>query len=97
MAAGDEAVFGRIGSEVFDEAVRPELIAAYLRAPGHRLVLALEDGVVVGQCAAVVHFHPDKPDELYVDEVGTARAHRRQGIARGMMEEMFAWGREVGC
>ena len=97
MAPGDEEVFGRIAPDVFDKAVRPELLAAYLRAPGHRMVLALENGVVVGQCAAVVHFHPDKPDELYVDEVGTASTHRRQGIARAMMAEIFAWGRELGC
>jgi aminoglycoside 6'-N-acetyltransferase I len=95
--AGDEARFGRIAPEVFDEPVDPGRLAACLRTPGHLMVLALKDGVVVGQCAAVVHRHPDKPNELYVDEVGTASTHRRQGIARAMLDEMFAWGRELGC
>ena len=45
----------------------------------------------------VIHRHPDKATELYVDEVGTASTHLRQGIARAMMDEMFAWGRELGC
>jgi len=94
---GDEPLFDRIAPEVFDEPIRPERLAAYLRTPGHLIVLALEGGLVVGQCTAVVHRHPDKVDELYVDEVGTASTHRRQGIARAMMEEMFAWGRELGC
>lgn len=97
LQAGDEAIFDRIAPDVFDEPIDPERMRAYLRALGHLMLLALEDGLVVGQCAAVVHHHPDKPDELYIDEVGTASTHLRQGIARAMMEEMLAWGRELGC
>ena len=97
MAPGDEAVFDRIAPDVFDEPIDPVRMHTYLRTPGHVMVLAIEDGVVVGQCAAVVHKHPDKPDELYIDEVGTASTHLRRGIASAMMEEMFAWGRELGC
>jgi aminoglycoside 6'-N-acetyltransferase I len=97
MGPGDEAVFDAIAPDVFDEPIHPERMHAYLRTPGHLLVLALEEGIVVGQCAAVVHKHPDKPDELYIDEVGTASTHLRRGVATAMMEEMFAWGRELGC
>ncbi len=94
---GDEAVFERIAPDVFDEAVDAQLLHDYLRAPGHLMVLALDGDLVVGQCAAVVHRHPDKATELYVDEVGTASTHRRMGIARAMLETMFQWGRELGC
>ena len=97
LAAGDEAVLANVAPEVFDEPVDAARLHAYLRTPGHMMVVALEGGSVVGQCAAVIHRHPDKPAELYIDEVGTASTHRRQGIARAMMEEMFAWGRETGC
>lgn len=97
MQPGDEAVFDNVAPDVFDEPIRAEWLRGYLRAPGHMMVLALEEGLVVGQCAAVLHFHPDKAVELYIDEVGTASTHRRQGIARAMMAEMFAWGRELGC
>ena len=48
--------------------------AAYLAAPGHIMVLAFDGDLVVGQCAGVIHHHPDKVTELYVDEVGTATA-----------------------
>jgi aminoglycoside 6'-N-acetyltransferase I len=61
------------------------------------MVAALDGDTIVGQCAGVIHRHPDKPTELYVDEVGTASTHRRQGIARAMLDELFAWGRELGC
>jgi ribosomal protein S18 acetylase RimI-like enzyme len=97
LAAGDEAVFDSIAVDVFDEPIHPERMRAYLREPGHFMLLALEGDLVVGQCAAVLHKHPDKPTELYIDEVGTATSHLRQGIATAMMEEMFAWGRELGC
>jgi aminoglycoside 6'-N-acetyltransferase I len=94
---GDEGVFTAIAADVFDEPIHPERLQIYLQTTGHLMVLAIDDRVVVGQCAAVVHRHPDKPDELYIDEVGTASTHLRRGIATAMMEEMFAWGRELGC
>ncbi|HWA17649.1 MAG TPA: GNAT family N-acetyltransferase [Devosia sp.] len=97
ILAGDEATFQSIAPDVFDEPVDRLRLHEYLRQPGHLMVLAFEGDVVVGQCAAVIHRHPDKPTELYVDEVGTASTHRRQGVARAMMDEMFRWGRELGC
>jgi ribosomal protein S18 acetylase RimI-like enzyme len=97
LSSSDAALFDYIAPDVFDEPVAPERLRAYLAEPGHLMVLAFEGDVVVGQCAAVIHRHPDKPTELYIDEVGTASTHRRQGIARAMMAEMFRWGRELGC
>jgi ribosomal protein S18 acetylase RimI-like enzyme len=52
---------------------------------------------VVAQCAAVVHRHPDKVTELYIDEVGVSPAFHRRGIARRMLDAMFALGRDLGC
>ena len=97
LTGGDEPVLAAIAPEVFDEPVDASRLHAYLRTEGHLMVVAIDDRTVVGQCAAVLHRHPDKPTELYVDEVGTASTHRRQGIARAMLAEMFAWGRELGC
>jgi aminoglycoside 6'-N-acetyltransferase I len=97
MQPGDETAFQSIAPDVFDEAIDTERLKAYLREPGHLMVLAFEGDLVVGQCAGVLHRHPDKPTELYVDEVGTASTHLRRGIARMMMDELFAWGRELGC
>lgn len=97
IAAGDEKSFEQIAPDVFDEPIDPQRLHDYLATPGHLMLLAFEGTVVVGQCAAVIHRHPDKPTELYVDEVGTASTHRRQGIARAMVNELLAWGRELGC
>jgi ribosomal protein S18 acetylase RimI-like enzyme len=95
--AGDEALFAHVAADVFDEPVDAARLAAYLAAPGHLMLVALHDGQIVAQVAAVVHRHPDKKTELYIDEVGVTPALRRRGIARRMLDAMFAWGRELGC
>ncbi len=49
------------------------------------------------KCAAVIHRHPDKPTELYIDEVGVAPSFQRRGIARRLLSEMLALGKALGC
>lgn len=97
LDAAGAGMLARVAPDVFDLPVDPGRLAAYLAAPGHLMLVALEGDVVVGQCAAVVHRHPDKPAELYIDEVGTASTHRRRGVARRMLAAMLEWGRELGC
>ena len=96
VSAGDAGLLDNI-ADVFDEAIDPARMARYLKAQGHLMVLALDGELVVGQCAGVVHHHPDKVSDLYVDEVGTATSHLRQGVGTAMLTELFAWGRELGC
>jgi aminoglycoside 6'-N-acetyltransferase I len=97
MSSADASLLDHVDADVFDEPVHPDRLKAYLAAPGHIMVLALDGDLVVGQCAGVVHRHPDKVTELNVDEVGTATSHLRQGIATMMLTELFAWARELGC
>jgi ribosomal protein S18 acetylase RimI-like enzyme len=97
VEAGDASLFDAIAAEVFDEPISPSRLAAFLGEPGHDMVVALDGGVIVGQVAAVVHRHPDKPTELYIDEVGVAAGYRRRGIARRMLEAMFGHGKAIGC
>ncbi|ESZ37422.1 MULTISPECIES: GNAT family N-acetyltransferase [unclassified Mesorhizobium] len=94
---GDDALVKRIAEDVFDEPVRADRLSAYLASSGRMMIVALADGVVVGQCAAVIHRHLDKVSELYIDEVGVSPAYQRHGIARKMLDAMFALGREQGC
>lgn len=93
----DAALFERVADDVFDEPVNPRRLRAYLAEPGHLMIVALAEGEVVGQVAAVIHRHPDKPTELYIDEVGVAPAWQRRGVARQMLEAMFAHGKARGC
>ena len=93
LTSRDAALLGRVADGVFDEPIDPGRLAAYLSEPGHLMIVATTDGVVVGQCAAVLHRHPDKPTELYIDEVGVAPAFLRRGIARRLLDEMLSLGK----
>jgi ribosomal protein S18 acetylase RimI-like enzyme len=97
VTSADAALFRRVAADVFDEPIDPDRLVAYLAEPGHHMLVALRDGEVVAQVAAVVHRHPDKATELYIDEVGVTPALQRQGIARRMVEQMFALGKALGC
>ena len=94
---GDDVVLMQVAEDVFDEPVQADRLAAYLAMPGHFMIVAMAESVVVGQCAAVIHRHPDKVSELYIDEVGVSPSFQRQGIARKMLDAMFTLGREHGC
>ena len=97
VGPGDARLFDRVADDVFDDAVDHRRLIDYLSEPGHFMIVALRRGEVIGQVAAVVHRHPDKLTELYIDEVGVATPFHRRGIARRMLAAMFAWGRELGC
>ncbi|HEX7945482.1 MAG TPA: GNAT family N-acetyltransferase [Phenylobacterium sp.] len=87
----------RVAHGVFDEAIDPARVAAYLAEPNHLMVLALSGGEVIGQARGMVHRHPDLPTELYIDNLGVADDRRREGIATRMLDELVAWGRDKGC
>jgi aminoglycoside 6'-N-acetyltransferase I len=97
VTSADLGLFEHVAEGVFDEPIRPDRLSAYLTEAGHHMVVALRDGEIVGQVAAVVHRHPDKLTELYVDEVAVTPALQRQGIARRMLDAIFAVGRSLGC
>lgn len=87
----------RVAHDVFDEAIDPARVAAYLAEPNHLMVLALSGGEVIGQARGMVHRHPDLPTELYIDNLGVADDRRREGVATRMLDELVAWGRDKGC
>ena len=97
VGPADAHLFERIAPDVFDGPVVPERLAAYLARPDHIMVLALEGNQVIGQVAAVIHHHPDMPDELYIDNLGVTPGRQRRGIGRRLMETVFAVGLQRGC
>ena len=97
VGPGDDELFDRVAVDVFDEPIDPQRLTAYLAEPNHLMLVAVNGGQIVAQCAAIIHRHPDKATELYIDEVGVSPKWQRQGIARKMLDEMFALGRSLGC
>lgn len=97
LRPGDAALLERVADGVFDCAVHPRLAAEFLEDPRHHMAVAIDDETVVGMASAVDYFHPDKPRELWINEVGVAPTHRRSGIARHLLGMLFAHGRANGC
>ena len=93
----DERVLERVATGVFDHEIDPTLSAEFLRDPRHHLAVALEDGSVVGFASGVHYVHPDKPPELWINEVGVAPTHQRRGLGRQLLQALFARARELGC
>jgi ribosomal protein S18 acetylase RimI-like enzyme len=94
LRASDTDILQHVAPVVFDYPVDPGLAAEFLSDLRHRLV---DDGVVVGFVSGVTYIHPDKPIELWINEVAVAPSHRRQGIGKRMLEEMLTQGRLAGC
>lgn len=97
LNADDIHALHNVHDDVFDEPVDQQRFAAYLQDATNHLMVAIYEDVVIAQVAAVVHRHPDKVTELYIDEVGVAEPWRRQGLATEMLKRMFAHGKALGC
>jgi ribosomal protein S18 acetylase RimI-like enzyme len=97
LEAGDEAVLANVAPGVFDNDVDPGLSSEFLNDARHHLAVALEGGLVVGFASAVDYVHPDKPRELWINEVGVAPSHQRQGLGRQLLRAMLDLGGRLGC
>lgn len=97
LGPGEEAVLGHVAEGVFDNPVHPRWSAEFLADPRHHLAVALVEGVVVGMASAVHYLHPDKPPELWINEVGVASLHQGQGLGKALLKALFAHGRTLGC
>ena len=97
LEAGDEAVLTDVAPDVFDHAVQPALAAEFLADPRHHVAVARDGGSVVGFASGVHYVHPDKPPELWVNEVGVATTHRGRGLATQLLRALLDAGRAVGC
>ncbi len=90
-------LLANIADEVFDEDIDPLRLAACLESPDHLMMVAVCAEQVVGQVAAYVHRHPDQAPDVYVDNLGVAPGFQRRGIAFGLINEVFAWAKALGC
>ena len=97
LGPGDCRVLDDVAGEVFDHRVDRALAREFLSDPRHHLVVACAGTTVVGMATALHYVHPDKPTELWINEIGVAPPYRRRGIATRLLEALFAHGRAIGC
>ncbi|HSM70295.1 MAG TPA: hypothetical protein VK851_02020 [Anaerolineales bacterium] len=68
--------------DVFDNPVDKKLATEFLTDPRHHIVAAMDDDVMIGFASAVHYIHPDKPPELWINEVGVALRIRIRELAK---------------
>ena len=94
----DLAVLNCVAQGTFDDPIDPENARQFLADPRHHLVVAIDQGVVVGFVSAVNYVHPDKPrPELWINEVSVAAAHRQRGVATRLLRRLFDLAGDLGC
>lgn len=91
-----------LGADVFDGPATIAATTRFLGSPGAAdartvLVVAEQAGRVVGFASGTVLDHPDKPRNLFVQEVGVNEEAQRQGIGRALVLALRDEGRKLGC
>jgi glyoxylase I family protein len=97
LGRSDAGVLDDVATDVFDHPVDRALTGEFLADPRHHLVVACAGTTVVGMASALHYVHPDKPAELWINEVGVAPAYRRRGVGTRLLEALFVHGRAIGC
>jgi ribosomal protein S18 acetylase RimI-like enzyme len=97
LQARDASVLDQVADDVFDCPVDPVWSAEFLADPRHHLVVAIDDGIVVGMASGVHYVHPDKPPQLFINEIGVASSHQGRGIGRRVLDALLERGRALGC
>ena len=97
LGSADASVLNNVASGVFDNAIDTRWTSEFLADPRHHIAVALQGEQVVGMASAVHYVHPDKPPELWVNEVGVAPSYQGMGIGKRLLAALFAHGRSLGC
>lgn len=85
-------------AELFDDPVTPASAADTLGRPGHHLLVALtHENEPIGFISAVAMRHPDKPPEMFINELGVAEAWRRRGVALDLLRALAEMARARGA
>ena len=98
LDSNDVHYLRNVAVDVFDDPIVESSAQEFLADPRHRLVIALDNDLVVGFISAVIYLHPDKPaPELWINEVGVAPTHQRQGIGKRLMQTVLEEAKRSGC
>lgn len=97
LTAADISVLDRVDSDVFDHPVQRPLAEQFLASPNHYLAVAIDSGIVIGMASAIAYVHPDKPLQLFINEVGVADHMQGRGIGKRLVSTLLDQARSMGC
>lgn len=96
LRASNAGLLDTVSDDVFDHDVKREYLEPFLEDPRSLLLVAVSKGTVIGMVSGFMYTHPDKPLQLFVNEVGVADAYQRMGIGKrllsGILDEAVAHG-----
>jgi ribosomal protein S18 acetylase RimI-like enzyme len=97
LQPGDEHVLMNVAAGVFDNPIDAKLTKEFLEDPRHHIAVAIDHGKVVGFASGVHYIHPDKPPELWTNEVGVAPTHQRRRLGKAVLRALFEVGKSCNC
>ena len=97
LGSDESHVLDSLAPGVFDHGIDPRWRAEFFADPRHHLVVAIDDGRVVGMASGVHYVHPDKAPELWINEVGVSETHQGQGIGRRLLAVLLEHAVSLGC
>jgi GNAT superfamily N-acetyltransferase len=97
LGPDDAPLFQGIAPGVFDREINSRYCAEFLADPRHHLAVAVEDQTVVAFASGVHYVHPDKPPELWINEVSVAASHQNHGLGKQLLRALLDLGRSLGC
>ena len=97
LRADESAILDNVAPGVFDHALDPRLVAEFLGDDRHHLAVAVDQGQVIGFASGVHYVHPDKPPELWINEVGVAPGHQGRGVGKAVIRALLQHGERLGC
>lgn len=98
LDSGDQAILQNVAPGVFDNSFDPTLVTEFLRDSRHHLAVAIDDQYqVVGFASGVHYIHPDKPSEMWINEVGVAPTHRARGVGKAVIQALLQHAKKIGC
>ncbi|KQZ28272.1 GNAT family N-acetyltransferase [Duganella sp. Root1480D1] len=90
-------LLANVSQGVFDNEVDPDLTTQYLRDPRNLLVVAVHENQVVGMASGLLYLHPDKPLQLFINEVGVSERYHRLGVGRRLIARLLQCAEGQGC
>ena len=86
-----------VSDDVFDNQVKSEYLDRVLADSCNLLLVAVIGGAVVGMVSGILYTHPDKPLQLFVNEIGVAQDYQRIGIGKLLLEGILDQAIANGC
>jgi ribosomal protein S18 acetylase RimI-like enzyme len=98
LGPNDLEILSNVAPDVFDDPIDFTTAMDFLHDIRHRLMVVMDEGLVVGFISAVIYLHPDKSKpELWINEVGIAPPYQGRGIGKMLLQRMLESGQQAGC